>query len=81
MRGRELGTILLGFSFLTAPFAVGDDVSAPLVITGGTLVDGTGREPLADSVIVIRNGKVVTVATAGAGGAPVDARRLDAHGK
>jgi N-acyl-D-aspartate/D-glutamate deacylase len=52
-----------------------------LVISGGTLVDGTGRAPLSDSVIVIQGGQIVTVATVAAGGIPVDGRRLETHGK
>ena len=51
------------------------------MITGGTLIDGTGRTPLSDSVIVIRDGRIAQVTTAGAGSIPLDARRLDAHGK
>ena len=54
---------------------------AALVISGATLLDGTGRDALADSVIVIRDGKVAAVTAAGAAGVPGDARHIDARGK
>jgi len=57
------------------------ETASPLVIRGGTLVDGTGRAPLSDSVIVIQGGQIVTVATVAAGSIPVDGRRLETHGK
>jgi hypothetical protein len=64
---------------LAAPLTADDEIAAPLVITGGTLFDGTGREPPPDSVIVIRDGKIVMVTTRGAEAALVHARRLDAQ--
>lgn len=76
--------IVIG-SFVLAPpgtpAATEGETAAPLVISGGTLVDGTGRQALSDPVIVIQDGQIVTVTTAGAASGPVDVRRLDTHGK
>lgn len=52
----------------------------PLAIVGGTLVDGTGRTPLADPVIVIQDGRIARVTTA-TEPLPADTRRLEARGK
>jgi len=61
--------------------AAAGETAAPLVIVGGTVIDGTGRPPLPDGVLVIRDGKFVSVTSAGTGGLPADARRIDAAGK
>jgi N-acyl-D-aspartate/D-glutamate deacylase len=50
-----------------------------LVVSGGTLVDGTGREPLPDATIVVHDGRVAEVtagrvATHRAGTEGIDAR-------
>ena len=63
-----------------APAAAGE-TAAPLVIVGGTVIHGTGRPPLPDGVVVIRNGKFVSVTSAETGSLPADARRIDADGK
>ena len=36
-----------------------------VVVSGGTLIDGTGREPLAGATIVIRDGRVAEVTAGG----------------
>ena len=55
--------------------------SRPIVIQGGTLIDGTGRAAIADSVIVIRNGKFAAVGKRGDVAIPQDAEVIDAKGK
>src|SRR5262245_4533920 len=72
---------MLVLCVLAEPRPARGDASGLLVITGGILIDGTGRAPLSDAVIMIRDGKIAQVTTAGAGGIPSDARRLDTHGK
>ncbi len=69
-----------GASARAQPPAGGESI-APLVISGATLVDGTGREPRPGSVIVIQGGQIAAVTTVGATNIPVDGRRLDAHEK
>lgn len=47
---------------------------APVVLTGATLVDGTGRSPIADAEIVVREGKIACAgprASCAAGGEPI----------
>ncbi len=38
---------------------------APIVLVGATLVDGTGRPPLADAVVVVRDGRIACAGTRG----------------
>ena len=53
----------------------------PLVIQGGTLIDGTGRAAMADSVIVIRDGRFQEVGKRGEVSIPQGAEVVDAKGK
>jgi hypothetical protein len=53
----------------------------PLVIEGGTLIDGNGGEPLNDAVIVIEGNRITSVGTAGEVSYPADSQVLDASGK
>ena len=68
------------FIFLpsSAPTAAREGAGA-LAVSGGTLVDGTGREPLPVATIVVREGRVAEV-TAG-GLATPGAEKIDARGK
>jgi len=51
-----------------------------MALVGGTLVDGTGRDPLRDSVVVIQDGRIIA---AGGSSTPIppEATRIDASGK
>ena len=52
------------------------------MVVGGTLIDGTAGEPLADAAIFVRDGKFVAVTTAAKAAALLPhAQRLDARGK
>jgi amidohydrolase family protein len=55
-----------------------DGRAQSLVVRGGTLIDGTGRPPIDDAVIVVRDGTIVDVGRApaepGGTGTVVDAR-------
>ena len=53
----------------------------PLVVQGGTLIDGTGRAPVADAVIVIEKGRFKSVGKNGEVAIPQEAQILDAKGK
>ena len=53
----------------------------PIVIQGGTLIDGTGRAAIVDSVVVIRDGKFAAVGKRGEVTIPQDAEVIDAKGK
>jgi imidazolonepropionase-like amidohydrolase len=51
------------------------------VIGNGTLVDGTGAEPVTDASVVIRDGKIAYAGPARAGPeTPRDTARIDARG-
>jgi imidazolonepropionase-like amidohydrolase len=50
------------------------------VIFGGTLIDGTGRPPIADALVVIEGGKVVLAGAAKELKSPENAQRTNASG-
>ncbi len=51
------------------------------VIFGGTVIDGTGVEPIQEGVIVIEEGKVQAIGRADEVEIPADAEKIDATGK
>ncbi|MBF8305739.1 MAG: hypothetical protein HW398_927, partial [Acidobacteria bacterium] len=74
--------------FLTLVLAllpVGDSARAqqqkPLVLRGGLLIDGTGKAPLRDSVVVIVDGKIQSVGAEGSVSLPADATVINTAGK
>src|SRR5450755_530484 len=52
-----------------------------LVIQGGTLIDGNGGAPVANSVIVIQGNRITAVGRAGQVQVPAGAKTIDARGK
>jgi hypothetical protein len=60
----------------TPPQAVG-----PLVIHALLVIDGTGRAPIVDAVIVVEGGKITAIGQAGAIATPRGATRLEVPGK
>src|SRR5688572_18596406 len=52
-----------------------------LVVQGGKLIDGTGRPPIENSVIVIQAGKFQAVGRSGEVAIPADAQVIDVKGK
>ena len=51
-----------------------------IVIIGATLIDGSGRAPIKDSVVVIENDRIVAVGRRGRVRIPQEARVIDARG-
>lgn len=51
-----------------------------LALVGGTLVDGTLREPIRNSVILVEGERIVAVGTLGSLAVPADARRISTEG-
>jgi N-acyl-D-amino-acid deacylase len=51
-----------------------------IVILGATLIDGSGRAPIRDSVVVIENDRIVAVGRRGKVRIPQEARVIDARG-
>ena len=52
-----------------------------LVIEGATLIDGTGRAPVRDSVVVVEGSRITAVGTRGAVSYPPQARIIAASGR
>ena len=67
--------------FIPLPIEAQGTQSAPLVIEGGTLIDGTGGEPIRDALIVIRGNRIETVSRKGQANYPAGARVVRADGK
>jgi imidazolonepropionase-like amidohydrolase len=59
----------------------GAQLSTPLVIQGGTLIDGTGRTPLDDAVIIVEGERIKSVGKRGELSVPRAARVIDVKGK
>jgi imidazolonepropionase-like amidohydrolase len=55
--------------------------AATVAFTGATVIDGTGRAPISDGVVVVRDGKVEAVGPRATVPIPVHAQRVDATGK
>ena len=55
--------------------------ASALVVSGGTLVDGTGRDPRPNATIVIRDGRVAEVIASGGAPDQAGAESIDARGK
>jgi imidazolonepropionase-like amidohydrolase len=67
------GALLALFSGMAA--------AQPLAITHATIIDATGRAPIADGVIVIDEGRIVAVGPADSVRIPGNATRIDKSGK
>jgi len=52
-----------------------------LAITGATIIDGTGKAPLSDGVLLITGGRIAAIGHSVDVAIPSAARRLDARGK
>ena len=61
--------------------ACGVVAAEPIAITGGTLIDGNGGQPVANATVVVRDDRLGAVGAAGTVEIPADARRYDAAGK
>ena len=55
--------------------------SETLAIVGGTLIDGTGKDPVPDSVVVIEKGQIVAAGPRKEVKIPRGATKIDARGK
>jgi imidazolonepropionase-like amidohydrolase/cyclophilin family peptidyl-prolyl cis-trans isomerase len=71
--------VVLGALGLARPIAHAADGS--LVITGGTLIDGTGGAPVRDAVVVMDNGHFVAAGRRADVTVPAGAREINAQGK
>ncbi len=55
--------------------------SAVTAIVGGRLIDGTGKPPVENSVVILREGKIIAAGPAASTPVPEGAQVVDAHGK
>ncbi len=69
--------------FLTCLVSLGTRAlqSQVVAITGATVIDGSGRAPITDGVVVIRDGRIAAVGPAAQVTIPAGATRMDARGK
>ncbi len=66
---------------LNAQYAPAPLSTQTIVISGGTLIDGTGRQPVPDSVIVVQGNRIQSVVQRGRLSIPAGAQTIDATGK
>lgn len=52
-----------------------------IAVTGATIIDGTGRAPIPNGVLVITNGRITAVGAAGSVSIPPSTRTIDATGR
>jgi hypothetical protein len=76
-----LRPFVLGFTLLLLAIAPLWAQTRPIVLEGGTLIDGTGRAVVTDAVVVISQGKFQEVGKRGEVKIPQDAEIIDAKGK
>ena len=76
-----LSQFVLGFTLLLLPIAPLFAQTRPVAIVGGTLIDGTGRAAVTDSVVVISEGRFLGVGKHGEVTIPQGAEVIDAKGK
>lgn len=58
-----------------------DRYSNVTAFVGATIFDGTGGDPVADGVVLVQDGRIVSVGTAATTEVPDNAERIDLHGK
>lgn len=68
--------------FSAAVFGLAPAAASELIaLSGATLIDGTGRAPVEQAVLLIEDGKILAVGPEGSVEVPQDARRIDVTGK
>jgi imidazolonepropionase-like amidohydrolase len=83
MRTTRMAVLLvLSAAAAAAPRAQQPARPAMTVLVGARLVDGTGRPPIEQSLVVMRRGRIESIATmAEPGTIPPDAERIDVRGR
>jgi hypothetical protein len=73
--------LLLAFLCGIAPASLPAQAQQPLVIQGGTLIDGNGGAPVPDAVVVIQGNRITSVGRRGQVQVPANAQVINADGK
>lgn len=82
MRPSLIGLLLVTLSCLAGAALRAQPGQSPvLVISGATLVDGTGRPPVADAIIVVSGGRITAAGPRTSVLVPADSTPIDARGK
>jgi imidazolonepropionase-like amidohydrolase len=76
-----LASLFFCFMAFALPIFSHAQKATPLVILGGTLIDGTARAPIEDAVIVVEGERVKAVGKRGEVAVPRNARVIDVKGK
>ena len=71
----------VAFVVVTGSTQSGVRSASTVVVLGGTLMDGTGADPVTDSVVVIQGERIVAVGPRSEVNVPRGARVVDARGK
>lgn len=82
MKNRTLLAITILFLLLgvAACGTGGEPSTGPLVITNGTVIDGTGADPIEDGIVVIEGDHITIVGPSMGYSIPPDAQVIDANG-
>jgi Imidazolonepropionase and related amidohydrolases len=68
-------------SALTAMLLAGGSAAQTVALTGGTIIDGTGRPPISNGVVVVRGDRLQCVGTAAQCPVPTGATRVEVAGR
>lgn len=66
---------------LVPALTVAQGTQTPIAIVGGTLIDGNGGTPVPNATVLVQDGRITAVGTAGSVAVPRGARVIDAAGK
>ncbi len=75
------GVTLLAFVFFLSAEQRAGAQAQPVAVVGATLIDGTGRAAIADSAVVMQNGRFIAVGARAQVSLPQGAEVIDAKGK
>ena len=75
------GTLLILQAFAFQPSFAQTPPVTTVVLTGARVIDGTGRAPLENATLLIRNGRVEAVGAPAGVAIPAGATRIDVSGK
>ena len=76
-----LASVMAAVCTIAALAAAGPQAPGVTVISGATIIDGTGGEPVRDGVIVVDGGRIAAIGPRNAVQVPAGARTIDATGK